>query len=146
MPRILFRFGFLTVVSLAISSCSGTSDAPVSETARELQAAIDIVVNEVVRPDSLDHQLIVYMLREPFEAGTEVSPYAPDALPDDVTSLPYLIPQMLGEDEWFFWIDDAPGAQFGHSTRYVFVGVETGDVRVIESQWWPYVNGDIVHE
>lgn len=111
-----------------------------------LDQAVDILLEEVVQPDSLDHFLIAYTLGAPLPVGSEVSPYAPSPLPEGVTSLPHLQPQELESSMWFFWIDDDPLARFTHPTRYVFIDVESGDLSVEEQGWWPMVDGESVPE
>ena len=114
----------------------GALGAPLSR-----ERAIDILKEQVIQPQSLAHNLIAFMLDDPLPQGTEVSPFAPSPLPNGVTTLPYLVPQTLGSAQWFFWVDDAPYAQFAHPTRYVFIDAVSGAVQVTDEAWWPYVDG-----
>jgi|GEM_PF-1743450 len=57
-------------------------------------------------------------------------------------------PQVALEDSWFFWIDDLPGAKFGHPVRYVLIPASGGapDIPNISVQaWWPVLGlpGDL---
>jgi hypothetical protein len=42
---------------------------------------------------------------------------------------------------WFFWIDEYPSAKFAHPCRFIFVGVQTGNITVYHETWWPVLNG-----
>jgi hypothetical protein len=106
--------------------------------------AIRILLEKVILPDELDHPVIAFTLDGPLPAGTEVAAYAPSPLPDDVDKLPHLVPDKLISPSWFFWVDDNPIADFSHPTRYVFIDAATGQVRVTDQGWWPYINGQPV--
>ncbi len=134
---------------LVLSSCgpSGPTDEPPGGGDDEpltREAAIDLLLEQVVQPDSLEAPLIAFSLDAPLAAGSEVAPYAPVDLPADVTELPFLVPRTLERDAWFFWVDDEPFAQFAHPTRYVFIDAQTGAVEVQEEAWWPYIDGEPV--
>jgi hypothetical protein len=47
----------------------------------------------------------------------------------------------IRRDSWFFWIDDRPGAQFSHPSRFVLVERDTGVISVTNHEWWPVLNG-----
>lgn len=108
--------------------------------------AIDILVDEVIKPDTLDYNLIVFTLDEPLPQGAEVAAYAPDPLPDGVETLPYLVPETMTAPTWFFWIDDNPFDQFSHPTRFVFIDAENGDVEISYQGWWPYIDGEYISQ
>jgi hypothetical protein len=108
------------------------------------EQAVAILLDEVIQPQTVDHYLIAFTLDEPLEQGAEVSPFAPSLLPDDVKTLPYLVPETLASAQWFFWVDDVPFARFAHHTRFVFIDAASGAVRVQEEAWWPYVDGQPV--
>jgi hypothetical protein len=46
----------------------------------------------------------------------------------------------VATDTLLVWIDLVPTAFFAHPTRYVLITAD-GDIRVLEGQWWPTVNG-----
>ena len=67
--------------------------------------------------------------------GSTVSPFIDDD--PDVSVL---------SDSYFFWIDDAPAADFAHSVRFVLVDaanllptVGNGGIVISNQQWWPVV-------
>lgn len=92
--------------------------------------AIQLIVNEVIRPKTLDHHLIAWMGHAPLDAGDTVSVFM------DFGST-YGIPGPM----WFAWLDDEPQAEFAHDTRYVFVDAQTGAIGVHLETWWPELNG-----
>lgn len=126
-------------VSTPTPGATATAGAPSARLSRE--EAVRILLEKVIRPESLDHQVLALALDEPLPAGSEVAAYAPDPLPDGVLTLPHLVPERLEHDTWFFWVDDAPLARFSHPTRYVFIHAVTGEVRVTDQGWWPHVDG-----
>jgi len=103
-----------------------------------------VLLDNVVKPSSLDHKVIAFTLDKALPAGTKVSPYARDPVPTSVSSLPDLVDQTLSSPAWFFWVDDDPLARFSHPTRYVLVDAGTGEFTVTNQGWWPYVNGQAV--
>lgn len=47
---------------------------------------------------------------------------------------------------WLFMIDEMPGAHFAHPVKYVIVDAKTKELQVMETEWWPKVNGRQVFE
>ena len=135
--------GFGLVLVLILGLLPGCSPGEKSLTKEQ---AIAILLDEVVQPETVDHYVIAFTLDEPLPEDSEVSPYAPSPLPDNVKTLPYLMPETLATAQWFFWVDDAPFARFAHPTRFVFIDVASGAVRVQEEAWWPYVDGQPVSQ
>ena len=140
----------LVALLLVISACIPPDLAniiPGNETPRPLltrDEAIRILLDQVIKPASLDHQLVAFTQESPLPVRSEVSPYAPDPLPDNVTILPYLVPELITSPTWFFWVDDAPFGQFSHPTRFVFIDAVSGYARVTNQGWWPVINGQEV--
>jgi hypothetical protein len=94
------------------------------------EEAIQILINEVIKPDSIDHNLIAFKLREHLKPGDEVVPYyTPESM------------HIAQNEEWFFWIDDDLLAQYAHRNRYVYIDCVTGNVTFTEEEWWPVLNG-----
>ncbi|MFH1003807.1 MAG: C13 family peptidase [Chloroflexota bacterium] len=119
------------------------SPAPAPSPAAPLtrEQATKILLDEVVKPDTLKVPLIAFGMDQPLPAGAQVAPYAPDPLPVKADKLPYLVPETLAAPAWFFWVDDGPFTRFSHPTRYVYVDAGSGKVRVVKQAWWPYING-----
>lgn len=42
---------------------------------------------------------------------------------------------------WLFFIDEQPGAHFAHPGRIVLLDAVTGEEKVIQTDWWPQVDG-----
>ncbi|MBI4298024.1 MAG: hypothetical protein HY676_05805 [Chloroflexi bacterium] len=119
---------------------------PTSPALLDKEKAVQVLLDNVIKPASLDHTVIAFTLDNLLPAGTKIAPYAPDPLPSGVTALPYLVPETLSVPVWFFWVDDAPFAKFSHPTRFVFVDATTGGVRTMAQGWWPYIDGREVEQ
>jgi hypothetical protein len=104
------------------------------------EKAIRILVDEVIHPETLDYVVYAFTLDTALQQGDLVAPWLPDPLPADIQTFPFLIYRESQKPEWFFWIDDRPRAQFQHMTRFVFIDGVTGDVEVLEEQWWAVLN------
>jgi len=72
----------------------------------------------------------------------ELSPYAPDPIPEDVVSLPHLVPYAIDGPVWFFWIDREPYARYSHPTTFVLIDAADGSYVAHDERWWPVLNGD----
>jgi len=100
-----------------------------------LEAAIDIVLDEIIKPEQLDHQLIVFAWPDLLKPGDVIGPYNQPGSEIDQS------PTMVEEESWFIWIDDAPAAMFSHPSRFVLITKESGEIRVSDQVWWPIFNG-----
>ncbi len=102
----------------------------------DFDAAADLVLARIVRPDSLRRPLIVFGWPESLQPGDQLQPYEREGFesPAAVT--------VIERESWFFWIDDAPGAQFVHPNRFVFVDAASGEISASEQEWWPVLNGE----
>ncbi len=94
-----------------------------------LEAALAVVVDQVLATDEAVHPVVVYGLAEPLEPGVTVT---------DLLGSQDLVTE---RESWFFWIDDAPDARFGHDNRFVYVGVEDGVPLVTHHAFWPELDG-----
>jgi len=133
----LFMFAFLL---LSLSACGGSEDAEddgqkPSGKALTFEEAAQVVLDEVVKPDDLDHEVIVFGWPEPLTPEDELQSFAADdlTLPGETI--------LVNQDSWFFWVDDAPVAYYVHPTRFVLVDVQTGEVSSHDEEWWPVLNG-----
>ena len=118
--------------------CFNLRGSPTPEITRN--EAIDILVNEVIKPNELDHIVYAFTLDEPLQEGDQTSPWLPHPTPKSVQKAPYPEYRTTTENEWFFWIDDSPRARFSHKTRYVYIDAVTAKMDVIEERWWPILN------
>lgn len=118
----------LVLTCAALSGCS----APTSP---GFEAARQRVLDELVRPDSVDHPVIVFGLNEALQPGDEIRPYHKEGYQ------PVPVATAIEGETWFFWIDDAPGALFVHPNRFAFVPASGGDITVQDEEWWPELNG-----
>lgn len=133
--RLLPLIAALTLVTLLISTC-GAPPGDREGAALSLEEAAQLVLAEVVKPDDLDHEVIVFPWPEPLEPGDRLHSY----LGPDLESPGEVLP--IGNEAWFFWVDDAPGAASAHPTRFVLVDRATGEVSTSEEEWWPVLNGE----
>jgi|GEM_PF-1423894 len=65
------------------------------------------------------------------EAGVEVRPGAPNVIFD------HNAPFVTANRTWLAWVDTAPGARFGHLTRWLRIDAQSGAIRSSYHQWWP---------
>jgi hypothetical protein len=97
------------------------------------EAAKTVIIQKIIRPEKLDHDVLAYLVREPLEPGNWIAPHG---FPDETDTLHVLT--------WFSWIDDAPDAEFAHPGRFVFLNALTGDIIVKEVEWSPVLNDTTV--
>ena len=112
------------------AACSNGGNKNIS-----FEDASQLVVDEVIQPDMLENDLIAFAHPESLQPGDVLQPYnffGENPAPGQTS---------IDADAWFFWLDDAPGAKFAHENRYVFVDRQTGEVTVLEQEWWPVLNG-----
>lgn len=100
--------------------------------------ANDIVVNQVINPSPYSATLVAYSYDPPGSAdfltsGDVVGEFeSPDL-------------KTISEDTWFFWIDYFPSTWFVHPTALVFVSDATGEVEVIDTEWFPVINDQYIY-
>lgn len=94
------------------------------------ERAIQILVQEIIKPESLEHDAMALMTLKPLNKGDEVRPFIGE-------ERVYL----MDAPTWFAYIDDKPLAEFIHPTRFVFIDATTGEYRVTNEEWWPELNG-----
>ena len=97
------------------------------------EEAIQIVVERIIDPATLDHDVMAFLTLKPLEAGDRVAPLG---FPEET--------ETVSAPTWFAWIDDQPDAEFGHTTRFVFIEAESGETRILEKEWGPVVNDVLV--
>jgi hypothetical protein len=119
---------------IAVTACStGASQGGEGLSQAE---AVDQILKEVVKPDSLNHEVIVFAWPTPLGAGDDLAVFNPPEITDGSP------PLNIREDSWFFWVDDAPGARFAHPARMILVDQASGQLTVESVQWWPVLNGE----
>lgn len=91
--------------------------------------ATQILLDNIIKPDELNYDLIAFMWPEPLNLGDTITPH-------DILGDTYVIE----ENTWFFWVNDFPFALFSHPTRYVFIDASTGDYTIEIEGWWPQLN------
>ncbi|HWB77379.1 MAG TPA: hypothetical protein VG755_20570 [Nannocystaceae bacterium] len=97
--------------------------------------AADAVIAELV---TAGDPIVVLGMQDPIAAGDRIVAYHPLA-----EMAPEVAITAAGES-WFFWLDDEPGAQFDHPSRYAMVDRASGEITVIDARWWPTKGGAIV--
>jgi hypothetical protein len=113
-----------------------TGESPVGsfafgETARMLtrEQVAAIVLKQVIRPESLDHDVIAFLGRAPLGPADTLAEASDSPRQKTFSRL-----------TWFAWVNDRPLAYFAHPTRYVFVDAHTGELSVETRSWWPSLN------
>lgn len=138
--RSLNRFAelllFCSVVLLAASCTQGGAGRPADEGGITLVEAGKVVLEQIVDPETLDHDVIVFAWPTPLERGDLLYAFRPESAEDAVFI------QEVSRVSWFFWVDDAPGEDFAHPTRFVLVDRASGEAIAYPEQWWPVLNGE----
>ncbi len=128
--RISLLLGLIILGGILLNlSCS-------SQPVLSLEEAINIVIEEVVEPEQLDHKIIVFAWPDLLKKGDTIGPYNQPEIGSSIS------PKEIMEDSWFIWIDDAPAAYFAHPSRFVIISKETGQVSVSDENRWPVLNDD----
>ncbi len=138
--RFALRLASLGAALLALPIGCGTDAPPEEQQApptwprvpSDLTAVERRVIDEVVHPETLDHDVIVVGAPEAITAGTEITAGA-------YAGAPALDP--LAEQSRLYVIDDAPDELSGHALRYVLVGENSGDLAVYPAAAWPRAGG-----
>ena len=122
---------FIIIVAslFVIFSCAPLSLVPITQ-----------AVNNVVDEYNLEEKdyVVVFYLGD-LEAGDVVSENAPQA-PSKIS-----IVLEIQEPSYFFMIDYAPGARFGHDVKYVIVSKITGKITGdMDANWTPLINNPTV--
>lgn len=91
--------------------------------------AIRIVVERIIDPTTLDHDVMAFLTLKPLAVGDQVAPLG---FPEET--------ETVSVPTWFAWIDDEPDAEFGHATRFVFIDADSGEIRILEKEWGPVLN------
>jgi hypothetical protein len=80
------------------------------------------------------------------QKGLRVNVY-PELLPKNTKITPALTSEKNGQNEilcshdcWLFFVDEEPGAHFGHPVRYIVVDAETEEQQVLMTEWWPLID------
>ena len=122
-----------TTVADVIATASAVPATVTPGPTLSVEEAAQIVIDEVVVPDTLDHEIIVFRLDTPIWPSEGLLPFAAPELgaPPEYIDVPGL--------SWFFWIDDFPAGKFSHPNRFVLVDTATGAVFVSAQKWWPVV-------
>ena len=81
-----------------ISKPTGEEPEPSVITADE---ATQILLDNIIKPDELNYDLIAFMWPEPLNPGDTITPH--DILGDTY---------VMEENTWFFWVNDFPFALF----------------------------------
>jgi hypothetical protein len=110
--------------------CQGTGNSCTS-----LLTAIETVKKDLIT----DGDIIIFFWPHILLSSDVISPYAPSEA--KTTKYPLVVPYLLKESSWFFWIDDDPYAKYAHPVRFVFFGTESQETTVYNEEWWPVLNG-----
>lgn len=124
---------------LAIDNlCPCESATPTQQVLPISREAAAQVVLETSPPEMLtqfdpSRGLRINQYQDLFPAGSEVRPASPDAGHDQAVTCQNAC--------WLTMIDKDPLAHFAHPVEIVTVDSVTGEMKRIEAEWWPEVNG-----
>ena len=93
----------------------------------EKDGAIEILMEDIIKPSNASDRLGAYMLSEPLQQG-------------DVVSSESGQEYVIENNTWFIFIDDEPCAMFEHPVRYAFINATTGNYTVADEIWPPMIN------
>jgi hypothetical protein len=95
--------------------------------------AINTVITNVIDPHPLGDILYGYAFLSPVPSGTEIGQLSFDSLDSLGTA---------ADSSWFFWLDLAPLANFGHPTKMILVNAQTGAIDLdVDALSWPVIDG-----
>jgi hypothetical protein len=100
------------------------------------EEATQMVIAELFLDSELDDPVIMFEYSDALKSEDVLSSYRLSSSDSPVFT------KQISEKTWFFWIDDAPAALFAHPTRFVFVQASSGEVTVVDEDWWPVLNGE----
>lgn len=130
---------FLVLIACIGILCAACS-SPEPPQLISFEEAAQVVLEQVVVPDELEGEIIVFGWGEPIQSGDVLSAYRPS--PGEGLE-PERGQQLKPEvGSWFFWIEDAPGAKFAHPNRFVLVDGVSAEVAVYDELWWPLLNDE----
>ncbi len=115
----------LTVMTLAVLPGAAAGSASIG-----MDEAIEILIEEIIEPSTLDHDIVAYMVKQPLQAGGVVTPLVGAGI------------YPVTEDEYFIFIDDSPAAFYEHPVRFAFIKASDGTSTVYDEAWPPLVNGE----
>ena len=82
-------------------------------------------MSEVAGEAEFETPVIVFALDEPLQPGDVISAYPMDGYEPQPT------PVTIEDPSWFFLVDQAPGAEYVHPNKFVFVNAVTGSITSI---------------
>ena len=95
------------------------------------QEATNIIVHTIITPPTLAHNVSAFLVKEQLRPEDNIWPFS---LEENKTT-----PE---RNAWFAWLNDDPQAFFSHPTRFVFLDVLTGEIKITDEEWWPVLNGE----
>ncbi|GEM_PF-3068545 len=98
------------------------------ETTRE--DAVRIILNRIIVPATLDHDVTAFLVKVPLKSGDVIKPFLDGK------------ERIITRNTWFAFINDSPQAFYEHPTRFVYIDVLTGKYEVENQKWWPLLNGN----
>lgn len=90
---------------------------------------------KIVTERSGSGNFIVFSLERPLYSGDKIFGSGNNSI----------VHQALNE-EWFFWVDYAPGTKFPHQTDYIYVECSRGKIGIDAQMWQPALNGRVLWE
>jgi hypothetical protein len=111
----------LVLCSLFIGGMTSCTTASTDYSAETL---LEILVERVF-PEG-PRGRIIYVSKQPLSGGTTIRSWRSV----------FIVPEKYNQ-AWFFFVDDAPEANWEHACRYIFIDVETGNYQVMQGMTPP---------
>jgi hypothetical protein len=134
--RATFVLVLFLMCTVSLYACSQAPSDKAAGDGISLEEAAEAVLQAVVGPDTLTHEVIVFAHPNLLRSGDVLEAYRPQLIEEEAVQVE------IESATWFFWIEDRPGARFAHPTRFVFVEQETEEILTTEDEWWPVLNGE----
>ena len=109
---------FYVVFTLGIIACVSASAGYDAEKLRNLLV-------EKALPEGMQGR-VVYVSKQPLPGGSEIESWRSK----------FVVPEQY-QQAWFFFVDDAPNANWEHRCRYIYIDIESGEYQVEQSKTPP---------
>jgi hypothetical protein len=137
MRTVLAICAPILLLSFMVNSCHATdaSKDNSSEVLISKEAAVQKIIESAI-PQIESISLTVHQYPTLLDAGSKVK----QANPYGSNELDYLLCE---HKSWLFFFDLASGAHYAHPTKIVLLDATNGDIKIMDSEWWPVVEAPI---
>ena len=126
--RKYYSLCYLLIFILFFISCEENND---SDSQLSLTEASEIVIDEIIQGDTIS--VVIYAIPEIIQKMDSI------IVSNDSDRF-----YQFDFDTWFFFIDDAPPANWAHDCRYIFVNPKTSEHYLYEENYFPICYEDLI--